>query len=132
MADPSVSVVVPVRNGRKFLAQGLETVLGQTLPPGELIVVDDGSTDDTAEIARGFGARVISNSGCGASAARNTGVAASRADIIAFLDHDDLWEPPKLERQIALMVEQPGLSYAWCRTTVLVEPGTERAAWVRD
>lgn len=132
MADPSVSVVVPVRNGRKFLRQGLESVFGQTLPPDEVIVVDDGSTDGCAEIARAFSARVISNNGCGASAARNTGIAASRGGIIAFLDHDDLWEPAKLERQIALMVEQPRLSYTWCRTTILVEPGTERAAWVRD
>ena len=132
MADPSVSAVVPVRNGAKFLGQALESILGQTLPPEEVIVVDDGSTDGSEEIARAFSARVIPNDGGGVSAARNPGIAASRGEVIALLDHDDLWEPRKLERQLACLAARRELAFVWSRVRVIIEPGTERPDWVRD
>ena len=132
MADPSVSAVVPVRDGERFLGHALESVLGQTLLPDEVIVVDDGSTDGTEAIARRFPARVVPNAGRGVSAARNTGIVASRGDVIAFLDHDDVWEPGKLERQVACLREHPELSYASCRARVVIEPGAERPRWVRE
>ena len=132
MADPSVSAVVPVRNGLNFLGEALDSVARQTFPPEEVIVVDDGSTDGSAEIARARSAQVIPNDGSGVSAARNAGIAASRGEVIAFLDHDDLWEPHKLERQVACLAARQELAFVWSRARVQVEPGTERPDWVRE
>jgi glycosyltransferase involved in cell wall biosynthesis len=123
VADLWVSVVVPVKNGADLLGEALESALGQTCPPGEVIVVDDGSTDESDAIARRFPVRVVQSDGAGVSAARNTGIAASRGDVIAFLDHDDLWEPRKLERQRACLAEDPEVSYVSCGVTLVVEPG---------
>lgn len=91
---PRVSVIIPARNAEAFLAEALESVFAQTEPPAEIIVVDDGSTDATAEVARrqaARGVRLISQVGAGAAAARNAGVAAATGDWLAFLDADDLW-----------------------------------------
>ncbi len=132
MADLSVSVVVPVRNGANFLGEALESALAQSLPPEEVIVVDDGSADGSADIARAFSARVIPNDGHGVSAARNAGIVASRGEVIALLDHDDLWEPHKLERQVAYLAARPELSFVWSRVRVLVEAGVERPEWVQE
>jgi glycosyltransferase involved in cell wall biosynthesis len=132
MADLSVSVVIPVRNGERFLAEALESVRDQTLSPHEVIVVDDGSTDRTVEIAHAFHARVIPSDRPGVSAARNAGIAAARGEVIALLDHDDLWEPRKLERQVACLEEHPEAAYVWCRVGALVEPGAERTGWMRE
>ncbi len=96
-----VSVVIPAYNAAAFLAETLASVFAQTVPPAEIIVVDDGSTDDTAGIARNLGATVISRANGGISAARNTGVRAARSEYLALLDADDLWMPEKLEVQLA-------------------------------
>ncbi|MBV9213666.1 MAG: glycosyltransferase, partial [Actinobacteria bacterium] len=109
----------------------LESVRDQTLPPCEVIVVDDGSTDRTIEIGHAFQARVIANDGRGVSAARNTGIAASRGDVIAFLDHDDLWEPRKLERQVACLEEHPEVSIVFCSVGAFVEPGAQPVSWLK-
>ena len=89
--EPRVSVVSAVRNGERYLSEALESVMGQTLPPDEVLVIDDGSTDATADIARSCGARVMPRRGRGVSDARNTGIAECRGDLIAFIDHDDVW-----------------------------------------
>ncbi len=102
-----VTVVMPAYNARATLAQALESVRIQTRPPSEIIVVDDGSTDDTAAIARDFGARVIGQSNCGISHARNVAVRAAQSAWIAFLDADDVWWPDRLERQWALHESYP-------------------------
>lgn len=94
-----VSVVIPAYNASRFLPRCLESVFSQTLLPQEIIVVDDGSTDDTAELAKRLGATVVSRSNGGLSAARNTGIQNSSSDWIALLDADDLWHPDKLRRQ---------------------------------
>jgi glycosyltransferase involved in cell wall biosynthesis len=101
MAD--VSVVIPAYNATNFLAETLASVFAQTVPPAEIIVVDDGSTDDTAGIARDLGVTVISRANGGISAARNTGVRAARSEYVALLDADDLWMPEKLEVQVAAL-----------------------------
>lgn len=102
-ARATVSVVIPCYNGAAYLRETLESALAQTHAPLEVIVVDDGSTDDSAAIAESFGppVRVIRQENRGESAARNVGVRASRGDWIAFLDADDLWDPCKLEAQLA-------------------------------
>jgi glycosyltransferase involved in cell wall biosynthesis len=96
-----ISVVIPCYNGSAFLRETVRSALSQTRPPMEVIVVDDGSTDDSAAIAESFGApvRVIRQKNQGESVARNKGIAEARCEWIAFLDADDLWKPEKLEKQ---------------------------------
>jgi glycosyltransferase involved in cell wall biosynthesis len=99
-------VVIPAYNARRTLAQALESVLRQTLDDWEAVIVDDGSSDDTAEIAQQFASRcarfhVVRQSNSGISAARNAGMRHLPAEYFAFLDADDLWLPDKLEKQVA-------------------------------
>ena len=107
--EPAISVIVPVFNGERYLAEALESIVGQTRPPEEIIVVDDGSTDRTAEVARRFPVRLLRQANAGAAAARNAGAEAANADLLAFLDHDDLWVADKLERQMAALAADPAL-----------------------
>lgn len=100
-SDPiTFSVIIPVYRGEAFLAQTLNSVLGQTRAPLEILVLDDGSPDNSAEIARSFGrhVRVKRRQNCGVSATRNFGATIARGTWLAFLDQDDLWEPNFLAR----------------------------------
>jgi glycosyltransferase involved in cell wall biosynthesis len=103
--SPTVSVVIPCYNAACFLHETLASVLRQTHPPLEVIVVDDGSTDNSAAIAESFGpcVRVIRQKNQGESVARNRGIDEAKGDWIAFLDADDFWEPTKLERQLGVI-----------------------------
>ncbi len=94
-----IDVVVPAYNGADYLHESLSSIAAQTRAPSEVIVVDDGSTDDTAAVARSLGARVVSQRNAGVAVARNTGIRASRAPFIALLDADDRWHPELLEAQ---------------------------------
>lgn len=103
MCKARCSVVIPVFNGGKYLRDAIAGVLSQDVYALEIIIVDDGSTDDTAKIATGFGGsiRYHYQANKGAGAARNQGVAMTRGDFIAFLDADDLWTENKLKQQCA-------------------------------
>jgi glycosyltransferase involved in cell wall biosynthesis len=105
----SVSVVMPVFNGAKYIGETLDSVLAQTVPPTEVIVVNDGSTDDTASVVQAYGNRVtlLNVKNGGAAAARNIGGAAATGSWIALCDADDLWLPTKLEKQLRLANECP-------------------------
>lgn len=98
MADSSVSVIVPCHNGAEFLADAIASILAQTHPALEVLVIDDGSTDDTAAIAAQYAApiRYIHQVCQGVSVARNTGIQASRGNYLVFLDHDDRLLPHAL------------------------------------
>jgi glycosyltransferase involved in cell wall biosynthesis len=100
---PSVSVVIPTYNYAQFLSIAIDSALAQTCVPLEVIVVDDGSTDETPRVLERYRGQiqVIRKSNGGLAAARNSGVAASRGQWIAFLDSDDCWLPEKLDRQLA-------------------------------
>jgi glycosyltransferase involved in cell wall biosynthesis len=113
---PTVSVVIPAYNQARFLAGALESVLTQTYPALEIVVVDDGSTDATGEVLAGFRGRVavVRQPNNGVSSARNAGVAGSAGDLVAFLDADDQWLPDKLARQIARHVREPDLGLVHC------------------
>jgi glycosyltransferase involved in cell wall biosynthesis len=105
-----ISVVIPVYNGRNTIAPVIESVLDQTYPPLEIIVVDDGSTDGTAElVGHTFGDRVtcVTQENQGVSFARNHGAARAAGPWLAFLDSDDLWLPNKLEEQVGVIRERP-------------------------
>jgi len=97
-----VSVIIPVFNGEVFLAEAVESIWLQNYQPLEIIIIDDGSTDGTAEIARGFSGNVIYEyqTNSGPSVARNKGIAMARGNIIGFIDVDDLWSDKKLEVQL--------------------------------
>ncbi|MEW6582696.1 MAG: glycosyltransferase family 2 protein [Actinomycetota bacterium] len=97
---PRISAVIPTYNRAALVVRAVRSVLAQTRPPDEVIVVDDGSTDDTAARLAGLGddrVRVVSQTNAGAAAARNRGVAEATGDWVAFLDSDDLWVPGHLE-----------------------------------
>ncbi len=99
---PTVSVVIPAYNDARFIGQAIGSVLAQTHRPLDIIVVDDGSRDDTAEIAESFGppVRVFRQMNAGAAVARNAGMREARGEYIAFLDADDFWHPRKTEMQV--------------------------------
>ncbi len=109
MADPLVSIAIPVRNGERFLRQALDSVLDQTYRPIEVIVVDDGSTDATPEIVKQYGAEVryLFQNHQGLPAGRNRGIAAANGEYLAFLAHDDLFTPDKLEIQVGYLAAHP-------------------------
>jgi glycosyltransferase involved in cell wall biosynthesis len=97
-----VSVIIPLYNGERYLAEAIESVLAQTYDPTEIIAVDDGSPDNSADIAQSYAqVHLIRQSNQGLGAARNTGIKAARGDYLAFIDQDDLWVASKLALQMA-------------------------------
>ncbi|HLJ22576.1 MAG TPA: glycosyltransferase family A protein [Candidatus Acidoferrales bacterium] len=112
---PQVTAILPVYNGAALLRRSIESALGQTRPPAELIVVDDGSTDATSRIARSYGSRIhyFHQPNRGAAAARNFGAQQAATEWIAFLDHDDEWLPEKLECQLPLLEQNPAARLAY-------------------
>lgn len=116
--QPLVSVIIPVYNGERYIAETIASVIAQTEPSWEIIAVNDGSKDKSLEIlvaeaAKDPRVRVLSVKNGGVSRARNIGVEAARGEHIAFLDQDDLWAPRKLELQLAQLKADnaPGISY---------------------
>ena len=124
-----VSVIMPAYNREKFLAAAVESVIAQTFRDWELVIVDDGSTDRTAAIAREFERthpdriHVLSQRNGGVTVARNTAIRAAGGTHFAFLDSDDLWLPTKLERQAALFAERPDLAFAYSGYRLIDEAG---------
>ena len=115
--SPRVSVVMPAYNAGRYIAESVESVLGQTFGDWELVVVDDGSEDDTGAVVEAYAAgdarvRYVRRPNGGQAAARNTGLAGARAPLVAFLDADDLWLPEKLEAQLAVL-ERTGVDLVY-------------------
>lgn len=100
---PKVSVIIPAYNAERFIKQTIESVLAQTFQDFEIIVIDDGSMDKTAEIVESFGVRCLRRKNGGVSSARNAGMEQAKGEYLAFLDADDLWEATKLEKQILIL-----------------------------
>jgi glycosyltransferase involved in cell wall biosynthesis len=121
-----ISVVIPTLNGERYLGAAIDSVLGQDHRPVEIIVVDDGSSDDTARIARSFPeVTYLRQDHAGIGAARNLGVARSSGGLLAFLDHDDLWEPGKLELQVRTLERDPSLEAVLGHVIEFVSPEVE-------
>lgn len=112
-----VSVVIPAFNSAEFIGEAIGSALAQSLPVSEIIVVDDGSTDQTADIAAKLGARVIRQEHAGISAARNAGIRAAKHDWIGFLDADDVWELKKIEYQWAAICRHPDTGLVSCNVS---------------
>jgi glycosyltransferase involved in cell wall biosynthesis len=111
---PLVSVVIPAYNAAWCVGKAIDSVLAQDFKDFELIVVDDGSTDDTASVLAGYGdaIRVVHQANGGLSKARNTGIGMAQGEFVAFLDADDWWLPGKLRQQVALMRQNPRLGFS--------------------
>lgn len=128
MTEPLVSVIIPAFNRERYLAQTIESVLVQAYRPIEIIVVDDGSADGTAEVTRSFSNAVRyfyqPNSGCGA--ARNTGVIKSLGNFLAFLDSDDLWTADKLFRQMEILRSDGDLDMAFGHMSHFFSPDLDQ------
>ena len=107
----TISVIIPAYNYGRFLRDAIDSALAQTCPALEIIVVDDGSTDDTPQILNSYGDRIraIRQENLGTSAARNAGIAAARGEYVSFLDSDDVWRPRKLECDAARFALDPTL-----------------------
>lgn len=118
-----VSVIIPVYNGERYLGEAIESALAQTDEPMEIIVIDDGSTDRSADVARKSGAvRYEFQENQGIGAARNRGVQVARGDFFAFLDADDLWTPDKLRLQMSAMERNPDLDLVFGHVQEFLSP----------
>jgi glycosyltransferase involved in cell wall biosynthesis len=115
---PIISVIIPAYNAQNTIIETISSVLNQTFTDLEIIVIDDGSTDKTCEYVRAINDRRIklfAYENGGVAKARNRGISHVQGEYIAFLDHDDLWTPDKLEAQISALIESPdaGVAYSW-------------------
>lgn len=109
MKDPTVSVIIPIYNGEKYIKKALDSIFNQRQYVLEIIVIDDGATDLSLEIISNYNAniQIFSQKNQGPAAARNTGIKKSKGELITFLDADDIWENNKLERHIQLFDQHP-------------------------
>jgi glycosyltransferase involved in cell wall biosynthesis len=132
MSQPLVTVVVPLYNGERYLAFALKSIFGQDYRPLEIIVVDDGSVDGSADIAKSFPEiRYIHQSNQGVAVARNIGIDAARGQFIAFLDQDDSWMPNKLKRQIDYLLKYPQVDCVITKSRFFLEPGIDAPSWLK-
>lgn len=112
--NPSISVILPVYNGGKFIAEAINSVFDQKYKPLEIIVVDDGSTDNTKDVLTQYGDKItyIYQENKGSASARNTALSAAGNEFISFIDADDIWNPVKLKTQLALFEKFKSLEIA--------------------
>ncbi len=125
-----ITVVIPVRNREHLVARAIESVAAQTLPPDEIIVVDDASTDRTIDVVESFSKslktlKLISlKTNAGAAQARNIAIQRAKSDLIAFLDSDDVWYSEKLSKQVREFDANKKVVAAFCGV-VIIKPGTD-------
>jgi glycosyltransferase involved in cell wall biosynthesis len=124
---PRVSVIVPVYNGAATIERALKSVFEQTFDDFEIVVVDDGSTDDTLSVLARFAdrIRIVRQPNRGLPGARNAGVATSRGDLLALIDHDDEWLPQKLELTVSALLDNPTVALVYSDMIVVNEAGEE-------
>jgi len=115
---PLVSIIVLCHNYGRFLGEAIDSALAQTYPNCEVLVLDDGSTDDTLEVARSYGdaVRVFTHPNMGVERTGNRGVDEARGELTAFLSADDRFEPTYVEELYAALTDVPEASYAYCRS----------------
>jgi glycosyltransferase involved in cell wall biosynthesis len=136
MISDLVSVILPVFNSERFLAEAIESVRAQSFGNLEVIVVDDGSADNSAKVAQGYPLRCFRQEHRGQGAARNFGIRQARGGFLAFLDSDDLWMPEKTARQMARLTARPELEAVFGRVEQFSgkpgSPGFRSAGVVRN
>lgn len=122
--EPLVSVIIPVYNGEKYLSETLDSVTAQTYTPYEIVLVDDGSTDGGAAIAKIYpSVRYFFQKNSGIAAARNRAIEVAKGDLVAFLDQDDLWTPNKLKVQVRYALEHPEVALVLAREKLFFSDG---------
>lgn len=133
MASTAVSAVIPTYNRAHLVTRAIRSALAALSPGDEVVVVDDGSTDDTAAAVEAFGpaVRLLRRPHEGAGAARNAGLAAAHGSLVAFLDSDDEWFPDKIDLQRAFFEQRPDVLYAFGDFGVRLEDGTEHRNYLR-
>jgi glycosyltransferase involved in cell wall biosynthesis len=126
--NPLVSVVIPVYNQERYVAEAVESVLNQTYEQTELVVVDDGSTDRTPEILKGYGDRLtyMPQKNAGAATALNRGIEAAKGELVGWLSSDDVYEPAKVERQVEHFAKHPQVSLTYTDFNVIDAEGKIR------
>ena len=122
MDDVSISVIVPAHNAAPYLAEAIDSIRAQAYGNLEIVVVDDGSTDATAEVAAAEGVRLLRQPQGGAGAARNAGLELARGDLLAFLDADDLWTEGKLRAQLRALAAQPHVDLVFGHVEHFISP----------
>jgi glycosyltransferase involved in cell wall biosynthesis len=132
MTSPLVSVVIPTFNRGYCLGRAIESVLGQTHGRIEVIVVDDGGTDDTAQVVEAYRrrddrVRYVRRANAGPAAARNTGIRRARGEFVVFLDSDDAFEPWLIELELACLARLPQVGMIWSDFAAVAPDGTVRA-----
>jgi len=120
-----ISVVIPAYNAERFIGEAIASVHAQTLPVSEIIVVDDGSTDRSSQVAENLGATVIRQSNRGVARARNVGIRAATTEWIALLDQDDIWEPEKIECQWSAVRLYPDVGIVSCKMRWFEQNGSD-------
>ena len=130
MPEPLVTAAIPVRDGEAYLAEAIESVLAQSRPCDQVIVIDNGSTDSSAAIAAGFGdaVEVVPEPRPGIGAARNAALRAARGDYFAFLDADDIWEREKTALQLTAFEAEPRLQLVFGHVRQFVSPDLDAGA----
>ena len=125
MSGFKTSVIIPVRNGEEFLGEAIASVLSQLADGDEVVVVDDGSTDRTRSLLRGCDPRVliVDGPGRGPSAASNAGLQSAAGDLVAFLDHDDLWPPGRHQALLSALLTDESVDAVAGRVRIKVETG---------
>jgi glycosyltransferase involved in cell wall biosynthesis len=127
VCSPPVSIVMAAKNYARFIPEAIESVLMQSFPDWELLIIDDGSSDGTPVTVRPFLAdpriRYFRADKLGQTRAKNLGIGLSRGEFVAFLDADDAWESSKLDKQLALFRENPALGVVFCRRSLIDEKG---------
>jgi glycosyltransferase involved in cell wall biosynthesis len=125
-APVSVSVIIPTYNGEAYLAETIQSVLNQTRPASEVIIIDDGSTDRTPVIAQSFkpAVQVITRTNSGVCNSRNYAASLAASSWLAFVDHDDTWEPDNLARQTAEITRNPHADCCYAGRNLLIQKGT--------
>lgn len=121
--NPLVSVIVIVKNGARFLASALESILNQDYQPLEILVIDGGSSDATADIAKSLDVRYMLQKQSGIAAAYNEGIEAALGEYVAFLSHDDIWVQGKLTRQVSYLRSHPEVDYTIGHAKLFLEEG---------
>ena len=129
ISSPLVSVIIPTYNKSHFLKHTIESVINQTYSNIEIIVIDDGSTDNTEELAKSYGSKIkyIKQNNLGGTASRNTGIKSATGKYLNFLDHDDLFLPEKIEKQVRVLESNPKVGFVHCRYFFIDEIGKQLA-----
>jgi glycosyltransferase involved in cell wall biosynthesis len=129
----TIAVVMPVWNGLPYFTEALASLRAQTHAPCEIVVVDDGSTDGSGELAATLlpEGRVVRQPNAGIAAALVRGVRETTAEVVTFLESDDVWLPDKLAREAAFFAAHPEVDWSLCHAEIFLEPGCARPPWLR-